>query len=56
LGPIEEWLTYQEELRRVGPKTQLVLFHARADFEIEARAKQRKATKNNQTAESRAEK
>ena len=56
LGPVKEWLTFQEQLQKEPPDSRFMLFIASAEAEIEARAKQLKATKNNQTAESRAAK
>ena len=54
LGPVREWLTFQEQLQSHGPESQIMLFVTRGNLEIMGRAKQRKATKNNQTGESRA--
>jgi hypothetical protein len=53
LPEVEQWLTYQQAItKHRGDKFALILLSPQA--EVEARAEQLKATKNNQTAESRA--
>jgi len=56
LGPVRDWITFQEQLKQNRPDSKFMLFVASTEAEIEARAKQRKATKNNETAQSRATK
>ena len=40
LGPVKEWLTFQEQLQEEPPDSQVVIFIAAAEAEIGARAKQ----------------